>query len=93
MPATFYSNRGQKLTSLSLLLSSTTAPQTTGSQVILDIAHKCGVTGSTKQNIVVNYKITVSSVFAPIFMIINWTIQLGIRILVVTISPVISEPI
>ncbi|KJA27383.1 hypothetical protein HYPSUDRAFT_931062 [Hypholoma sublateritium FD-334 SS-4] len=47
----------------------------TGSKVILDIAEKCGVTaGSTKQNIVVNYKIT-----------------LGIRILVVTISPVISN--
>ncbi|KAF9475838.1 hypothetical protein BDN70DRAFT_923702 [Pholiota conissans] len=47
----------------------------TGNAVILDIASKCGVNGSgQKQNIVVNYKIT-----------------LGIRILLITISPVVSN--
>ncbi|KAF8201530.1 hypothetical protein BJ912DRAFT_504579 [Pholiota molesta] len=46
----------------------------TGNKVIVDIASKCGVGSGTKQNIVVNYKIT-----------------LGIRIALVTISPVISN--
>lgn len=64
----------------------------TGSQVILDIAQKCGVTpGSTKQNIVVNYKITVGFIFVRAFTTTNHPFQLGIRILVVTISPVISN--
>ena len=31
-----------------------------GGQVIVDLATKCGVTGGTKTNINVNYKITVS---------------------------------
>jgi hypothetical protein len=59
--------------------------------VILDLANKCGVGGGTKTNINVNYKITVSSSSFGLRKVINAVLQLGIRILLVTISPVISN--
>jgi hypothetical protein len=59
--------------------------------VILDLATKCGVGGGTKTNINVNYKITVSSSSFRFRKVTNAVLQLGIRILLVTISPVISN--
>jgi hypothetical protein len=59
--------------------------------VILDLATKCGIGGGTKTNINVNYKITVSSSSFEFRKVINPVLQLGIRILLVTISPVISN--
>jgi len=59
--------------------------------VILDLATKCGIAGGTKTNINVNYKITVSSSSFEFREVIKAVLQLGIRILLVTISPVISN--
>ena len=59
--------------------------------MILDLATKCGVGGGTKTNINVNYKITVSSSSFGLRKVTNAVLQLGIRILLVTISPVISN--
>ena len=59
--------------------------------MILDLATKCGIAGGTKTNINVNYKITVSSSSFEFREVIKAVLQLGIRILLVTISPVISN--
>ena len=59
--------------------------------MILDLATKCGITGGTKTNINVNYKITVSSNSFGFRKVVNAVLQLGIHILLVTISPVISN--